>query len=90
MANAHMDISTAAFLRVLDETCKWLTNMCTAWSTERECDSELLEALMPHSVNRNFNSAMYWMSIRLGTVLTVTVPQFEFRRAHLLRFLPCI
>lgn len=71
-----MDITTFAFLRVLDETRNCVTNMFTAWSTERECDRELLEALIPHSANRNFNSAMYWMFTRLGRFFAVTGPQF--------------
>lgn len=77
IAEAQIDITAVAFLRALEETRNCVTNMFTAWSPQRECDKELLEALVPHSVHRDFNSTLYWMFIRLGKSQVVKVPQPE-------------
>lgn len=68
-----MGITALAFFRLLNETRNCVTNMFTAWSPQRECDTELLESLIPHSVHRNFNSALYWMFARLGKSPAVAV-----------------
>ncbi|KAJ5092979.1 hypothetical protein N7456_008840 [Penicillium angulare] len=38
-----------------------------SWSSRKILDNELLQALSPHTGGRGFNSAIYWLLVRLGT-----------------------
>ncbi|KAJ5994274.1 hypothetical protein N7451_009998 [Penicillium sp. IBT 35674x] len=66
-----MDITSIAFLRALDATRNFILNTPIAWSLQRGIGRELLEALSPHTVGRDINSAMYWLFVRfnLGAAL---------------------
>lgn len=63
---AQLDITTLAFLHVIDESRKCITNFAGAWTTQRVWDRDLLGSLGSQTVGRNLNSAIYWMFIRLG------------------------
>ncbi|KAJ5526076.1 hypothetical protein N7494_012726 [Penicillium frequentans] len=67
----EMDITSIAFLRALDATKIFILDTPSAWSSQRGVDRELLEALSPHTVGRDFNSAIYWLFARfdLGAAL---------------------
>lgn len=63
---AQLDITTLAFLHVMDESRKCISNISGAWSAQRGCDRDLLDSLGSQTVGRNLNSAIYWLFIRLG------------------------
>jgi hypothetical protein len=65
-SDIQLDVTAMKFLRALDQAKNCITNISTAWSPERRYDKELLEALGPHAVGRNMNSAIYWLLVRLG------------------------
>jgi hypothetical protein len=73
-----MDITTMAFLHVLDATRSCIEDTPRAWSLQRSIDTELVEALSPHAIGRDFNSAIYWLLVRFGTY-NVTLPSTEDR-----------
>lgn len=62
----HMDLTSIAFLCALEEIRSCVTNMSHTWDSQRQGDVELLEALSPHAVHRDLNSAIYWLMVRLG------------------------
>lgn len=69
--DGQLDITTVAFLRVLDKTKQCIRDMPSAWSLHRESDTKILEPLSAHTIGRDLNSAIYWLSLRLGTFVVV-------------------
>ncbi|KAJ5915862.1 hypothetical protein N7454_011003 [Penicillium verhagenii] len=63
------DITTAAFLQALNATRTCILDTHGAWSSQRGVDTELFEALSSYVVGRDFNSAIYWLFVRLGTYI---------------------
>ena len=66
--DGHLDVTTIAFLRVLEETKHCIMDIPSAWSPhrERESENDILEPLSAHTIGRDFNSAIYWLYMRLG------------------------
>ncbi|KAJ5090959.1 hypothetical protein N7532_009643 [Penicillium argentinense] len=63
---AQLDITKLAFIRAIDDSKNCIRSIRAAWSPQRMCDQELLEALNPHSITgRNLSSAIYWLFVRL-------------------------
>lgn len=69
---AQLDITTLAFLRAMDESKNCILNFRAAW-TQRAYDRELLGALEPKIAHRSLDSAIYWLYVRLGKSISVSV-----------------
>lgn len=69
----QLDITSIAFLRAMEATKNCILDTPSSWSSQRSIDRELLEALSPYTVGRDFNSAIYWLFVRFG-IYNITLP----------------
>jgi hypothetical protein len=65
-SDAHVDITHLGLISAFYRVKGYITNISAEWSSERQCNHELLGALISHAVGRDINSAIYWLFIRLG------------------------
>ncbi|KAJ5717608.1 hypothetical protein N7488_003254 [Penicillium malachiteum] len=65
-SDAQLDLGEIAFLRALDAAKNCVVDVPSAWTKNRLTTSELFDALSPHALSREFNSAVYWLLVRLG------------------------
>ncbi|KAJ5721684.1 uncharacterized protein N7483_009618 [Penicillium malachiteum] len=64
-SDAQLDLGAIAFLRALGAAKNCVVDVSSAWTRDRLTNGELFEALSPHALNREFNSAVYWLLVRL-------------------------
>ncbi|KAJ5634304.1 hypothetical protein N7528_002146 [Penicillium herquei] len=64
-SDAQLDLGAIAFLRALDAAKNCVVDVPSAWTKNRLTTSELFDALSQHAFSREFNSAVYWLLIRL-------------------------
>ena len=65
--DSQLEFTTTAFLRALEAAKECFLDMPGAWSTRRPIGGEFLNTISSHTLGRDFNSAIYWLFVRLGT-----------------------
>jgi hypothetical protein len=74
--DGQLDITTIAFLHVLNKAKHCITDMPSAWSLQRESHKDFLEPISANTVGRDLNSAIYWLYLRLGMLFRLN-PTFS-------------
>lgn len=60
------DVTTTAFIQALGQTKRCIMDVAGTWRFHEQIQLDLMESLREHSTGRNFNSALYWLFLRLG------------------------